>query len=98
MYQNRGIYSSIQFTFRSPSETVFISIFHSDEWNLLSPIQWTSDPQNAVLWSENHQILASNCENLQRVAILLHLKALNENRLTAYAERHAKATLFLVCE
>ena len=45
-----------------------------------------------LLWSENHQVLASNQENLHWVTILLALKALKENRL---AERHAKATLFL---
>ena len=34
-------------------------------------VKW---PKNAVLWSENHQILALNRENLHQAAILLPLK------------------------
>ena len=74
MYQNRRIYSFIQFTLRSPSEKVFILIFHSDKWKLLSPVQWTCDPNMLYYGQKTTKYLLQIMKIFTRSTILLPLK------------------------
>ena len=62
---NPGVYACIVYICTCVRVCVYILYFH------LSSGRMTK--KNAVLRSENHQILASNCENLHRSAIFLPL-------------------------